>query len=85
MGIYYSPKAVRQYGVRIHHALSNPTAPRFRNNLVAVCDRGLSDFAVDVSEEAEYQHFLEQYHSGLLMHMDLYDYDPQCVFKGGAG
>lgn len=71
MGTYSDVSVVKTYGKRIY---SKPSY--VRGQLIAICDNGMFELAVDVSNQDQYDHFYEQYSRGMLLSMDLYDYTP---------
>ena len=71
MGTYYNIDDVKANGKRL---FSRPHSTR--GQLVAICDRGLFELAVDVTGADEYDEFHNQYSQGLLLTFSLYDYTP---------
>ena len=71
MGAYYDVDDVKTNGRRVYGQ-----SPRVTGKLVAICDNGMFQLAVDVSDPEEYDHFDEQYLQGMFLAMDLYDYTP---------
>ena len=71
MGKYYDVDDVKTSGQRVYGQ-----SPRVTGKLVAICDGGMFECAVDVSDPEEYEEFEKQYLKGMLLSMDLYDYTP---------
>jgi len=71
MGTYYDVSDVKTNGRRVYSRPSHVTG-----KLIAICDNGMFELAVDVSDQDEYDHFYEQYSQGLFLSMSLYDYTP---------
>ena len=71
MGAYYNVSEVKTSGRRVYGQ-----SARVTGKLVAICDNGMFECAVDVSKPEEYEEFEKQYLKGMLLSMDLYDYTP---------
>jgi hypothetical protein len=80
MGQYYDVNTVKKEGIPIsHYPMEKYPVGKFRNRLVAICDRMIFKQAADVTLPSEYALFYSQYRRGMLLSFDLYDFDPKEV------